>query len=386
MDALLTLKLEDGESIKDYATRFWETCNDIDNCSEDVAVRTFKLGLPLEIGLRQSLTKRPATTLRKLMDRIEQFIRVEEDGGNTTSKQTAVQPKIMIPKPPTQPNNSAKVPQASSNFVAPSFQAFETVFKEPIYKILNKIKDKPYFVWPPKLLGDPVSRDPKLQCSYHRDKGHMTENCHMLKTHLEQLASAGHLDQYIDTNLSAKRDPNNLVWRPNNPVAASLGVIHVIHNPLCSSIMPSSYTSKIQKEFHLRRSYAINDSAHLVPVRPSTEGPLNQSIFFSNSDLKDVQLPHNDPLVITLRIRNFDVRRVLIDQGSFAEVMYYDMYKKLGLGEADLTSFVSPVFGFSGESIIPRGKDYFTSFGRTDQSTDQVPSSPGIISLQCYYG
>ena len=52
MDALLTLKLEDDESIKDYATRFWETYNDIDNCSEDVAVRTFKLGLSLETGLR----------------------------------------------------------------------------------------------------------------------------------------------------------------------------------------------------------------------------------------------------------------------------------------------------------------------------------------------
>ena len=44
MDALLTLKLEDGESIKGYATRFWETYNDIDNCNEDVAVTTFKSG------------------------------------------------------------------------------------------------------------------------------------------------------------------------------------------------------------------------------------------------------------------------------------------------------------------------------------------------------
>ena len=44
MDALLTLKLEDGESIKGSATRFWETYNDIDNCNEDVAVRTFKSG------------------------------------------------------------------------------------------------------------------------------------------------------------------------------------------------------------------------------------------------------------------------------------------------------------------------------------------------------
>ena len=139
MDALLTLKLEDGESIKDYATKFWETYNDIDNYSEDVAVRTFNSGLPLGMGLRQSLTKRPATTLRKLMDRIEQFIRVEDDGGSTASKQTAAQTKVVIPKPSTRTNNSDKVPQASSNFVTPSFQAFQTVFKETIYKIMNKI-------------------------------------------------------------------------------------------------------------------------------------------------------------------------------------------------------------------------------------------------------
>ena len=49
---------------------------------------------------------------------------------------------------------------------------------------------------------------------------------------------------------------------------------------------------------------------------------MEQIISFSDSDLKDVQLLHNDPLVITLRIGNYDVQRVLVDQGSFAEVMY----------------------------------------------------------------
>lgn len=73
----------------------------------------------------------------------------------------------------------------------------------------------------------------------------MTKNCHMLKAHLEQLALVGHLDQYIDVNLSAKRDSNDLDRCPNNSGAVSLGVIHVIHNPLCSSILPSSYRSKI---------------------------------------------------------------------------------------------------------------------------------------------
>ena len=79
-------------------------------------------------------------------------------------------------------------------------------------------------------------------------------------------------------------------------------------------------------------------------------------ISFSDNDLKDVQLPYNDPLVVTLRIRNFDVQRVLIDQGSFAEVMYRDLYLKLGLGENKLSSFTSPIYGFSGEPTVPLGK------------------------------
>lgn len=68
VDSLLTMRLRDSETIKGYSTRFWETYNDINGCSEDVAIRSFKLGFPPSTGLRQSLIKRPALTLRKLMD------------------------------------------------------------------------------------------------------------------------------------------------------------------------------------------------------------------------------------------------------------------------------------------------------------------------------
>ena len=63
MDALLTMKLENNETIKEYSTRFWETYNDINGCDEKVAIRTFKLGLPPDTGLCQSLTKCPALTV-----------------------------------------------------------------------------------------------------------------------------------------------------------------------------------------------------------------------------------------------------------------------------------------------------------------------------------
>ena len=141
----------------------------------------------------------------------------------------------------------------------------------------------------------------------------MTENCHMLKTHLEQLASARHLDQYIDTNLTSKKESSQTVRQLDTSGVASAGVIHVIHNPLCSTISTGSYKSEIQKAAHLRRSFSIIDYVHPASICSVNGGAGEQMISFSDSDLKDVQLPHNDPLVITLRIGNYDVQRVLID-------------------------------------------------------------------------
>jgi hypothetical protein len=87
MDALLTMKLQDNETIKNYSIRFWETYNDIDGCSEEMVINAFKLGLPINSGLRRSLVKRPPPpppSLAKLMNKIDQFVRVEEDSKRAT--------------------------------------------------------------------------------------------------------------------------------------------------------------------------------------------------------------------------------------------------------------------------------------------------------------
>ena len=53
--------------------------NKIDGDFEDVAISTFKVGLPAEHGLRKSLTSKPVTNERQLIDRIDKYKRVEED-------------------------------------------------------------------------------------------------------------------------------------------------------------------------------------------------------------------------------------------------------------------------------------------------------------------
>jgi hypothetical protein len=94
----------------------------------------------------------------------------------------------------------------------------------------------------------------------------MTENCHMLKVHLEKLVLVGHLNQYVNTDLSDKNEPSQIVRQPHSSSVPSAGVIHVIHNPLCSAISPGSYRSEIQKAAHLRRSFSIIDSVHSAPM------------------------------------------------------------------------------------------------------------------------
>ena len=51
----------------------------MDENFDDVAISTFKNILPAEHGLRKSMTSKPATSMRQLMDRIDKYKRVEED-------------------------------------------------------------------------------------------------------------------------------------------------------------------------------------------------------------------------------------------------------------------------------------------------------------------
>ena len=77
---------------------------------------------------------------------------------------------------------------------------------------------------------------------------------------------------------------------------------------------------------------------------------------FSDEDKIGTIQPYDDALVITLRIEGYDVKRVMVDQGSAAEIMYPDLYKGLNLKVEDLTPYSSPLVSFEGKIIIPKGQ------------------------------
>ena len=73
------MSMREGESVKAYAERYWEMFNGINGDFDEVAIRTFKVGLPSEHGLRKSLTGKPVTSLRQLMDLVDKYKSIEDD-------------------------------------------------------------------------------------------------------------------------------------------------------------------------------------------------------------------------------------------------------------------------------------------------------------------
>ena len=65
--------------------------------------------------------------------------------------------------------------------------------------------------------------------------------------------------------------------------------------------------------------------------------------------------PHDNVSLITLRIGGYNVKRVMMDGGSVAEIMYPNLYKGLKLKPEDLMPYGSPLMSFDGKLVIPKG-------------------------------
>ena len=77
--------------------------------------------------------------------------------------------------------------------------------------------------------------------------------------------------------------------------------------------------------------------------------------FFEEDKIGTIQ-PHDDALVITLWIGGYDVKRIMVDEGNGAEIMYPDLYKWLKLRLENLMPYNSPLMSFDEKIVMPKGQ------------------------------
>ena len=118
--------------------------NEIDGDFDEVAIRTFKVGLPSEHGLRKSLTGKPITSLLQLMDRVDKYKRIKGDQQQGKWKAKVIPQEMRDFKSDRYSNNRLRkdyADQSRSN----NTQVVGTIFRKPVHQVLEKIKNEPFF-------------------------------------------------------------------------------------------------------------------------------------------------------------------------------------------------------------------------------------------------
>ena len=127
------------------------------------------------------------------------------------------------------------------------------------------------------------------------------------------------------------------IRKPRRSNATSLGIIEVIH--AVSIRISANHRREI---LSITPQQEMDEVDHLgKKLKPSKE-----KIAFDDDDLEGTTQPHGDVLVVTLKIGVFLLKRVMINQGSRAEIMYPDLYKGLDLRDEDLTKYDTPLVRF----------------------------------------
>ena len=89
-----------------------------------------------------------------------------------------------------------------------------------------------------------------------------------------------------------------------------------------------------------------------VPKIARRESPI---IGFLEEDARCLHHPHDDGLVISIRIEDYNMHRVLVDNGSSTDILYYPAFQQMGIGRERLIPMNAPLVGFGGTRVLPFG-------------------------------
>ncbi|GFS41820.1 hypothetical protein Acr_00g0076520 [Actinidia rufa] len=318
---LFTVHQKETESLKDFVKRFNQAILEVEDPSDKQSRQVYR---------RKELAE--AKRRRRGKDdhqRKEPDTRRIDYREETRHKRPDRDPKRSNDRRP-------RTPPRRPEFILPPLNA-------PVAQVLSEIKHEEFVKWPRKIKTDPQKKNRNKYCEFHRDHGHNTEDCFQLKEQIADLIKRGYLRKYVAT-----RPPPNSPERrygDNRPTASDIQTIH-------GGFGSGGYSTSSRKK-HARSA-----------LRPAEEEIYNLSlsyvgdqtpITFNNDNLRGLHLPHDDALVVSAVIANFNVQRILIDNGSSADILFISVFEKMKIGLDKLHPFHTPLIGFGGNTTHPLG-------------------------------
>ncbi|KAK3041005.1 hypothetical protein RJ639_026717 [Escallonia herrerae] len=208
--------------------------------------------------------------------------------------------------------------------------------------ILNQIKSQNILKWPKPIRMPTDIRDAQLYCHFHKDHGHTTEECKVLQREIENLIVKGHLKQFVKANERQGGWRGGSQRRHKESVPKDPPVINTI-----SGGLSARETSKSAQKAYARQVNLTQGPAK-CPRPPTT-------ISFDDTDLEEVITPHDDALVISLQIDAYVIKRILVDTGSSADILFEEAFSQMQISRERIRSVSSPLYGFTGASAPVEG-------------------------------
>ena len=403
--ALLNLRQEEGEPLRVFIDRFGVIAMKIKDLTPNLILMYMMTSLQPGPFVDE-LAMRPPLSMQELRKRAAMFIRVEDmrryqNNAQTPLVQADIRKPVKEPPPRERNRPTERRPAKFSNY-AP--------LNAPRSRILDEVLQAE-LIPPPRKYQNPPNADLSKYCHYHRNNDHTTDECDTLRDKIEELVRAGHLKHYIretgegaprprhggNDNRRVERRPDRWTERrePRREPARTQhteqrtatqppprrtddrpplrGTINTISRGFAGGGRSSSSRKK-----HLRAVQSV----HAVSGRTLRRMP---PITFSDADFQATDPNQDDPMVITIEVESFAVKKVLIDQGSSVDILYWKTFNKLQIPPADLTPHDEPIYGFSGERVPTKGYiDLHTTFGEGRQ-TKTIPIRYLVVEAHTSY-
>ncbi|KAL5544796.1 hypothetical protein UlMin_008580 [Ulmus minor] len=229
------------------------------------------------------------------------------------------------------PNNNNNRNQAPQNNQVPRFREY-TPTTVPVATIYSENEHLGIFTIPPNIRTPVNRRDNTKYCRYHRDIGHITEECRVLKDEIERLI------QRAQENQQPAQEGEDLEVRT------------IIGGPATGD------TNRARKNYARQtRSAPYPQQVNLAEHRDKIPRLSNDPIIFTEEEASGLWHPHKDAIVVSLRIAGRKVYKILIDNGSSADILFRSTLNRMNLVGAKFEPIKSALYGFTGDSVSSEG-------------------------------
>ncbi|KAL0373696.1 UNVERIFIED_CONTAM: hypothetical protein Sradi_3285300 [Sesamum radiatum] len=333
------LDLGESESLKNFIGRFNNETLEVQDLRIDMIVSILIHGLK-KGPLASALARDPPEDVEQLMKIAQKYIDEEEinamkDGECQRSRDRG-----------RWKDNREKYVRTDKEKESPYQPKFHryTPLATTRTKALMMVEKSNLLQWPQHTRFTPAKRFSNKYCRFHTEKGHDTEDCYQLKDEIERLVRQGYFKEFIVEQGSRSRDhkvgdrrtrsrsrsrerfkeeDRKDRGRENVPVK---GVIHTI-----AGGMAGGWSNRERKRYE--RSRREDRRKELVlSVEPEEE------ITFGAKDLGERGGSQDDPMVI-----------------SSADIIFWDVIKRMGLENAQLDPVHTPLVGFGGSEVASMG-------------------------------